>query len=276
MFKNKLNIINAVKNKIWTRYTSTSKVAKPEWDLLCGLCLERKPVISRPLSKLESDFKQMLQEIEIEKSKKSQHEIRHEMDIKRLEGLKKGKLSTEDIEKIIGQTATEVEDTGKKKLSAFVSASKITEADKENNMKSLDRKLDKHLLYLIKENIGQNMLWILPHDTVKKTESLRIAAERILREKCGVNIKAKFYGNAPCGVYKYKYPKIIREDSNSKIGAKIFFMKAQYLNGQIEESNIPNYIWASREELSKQLTHSYYKAINLFLIDDEYVNEEQI
>lgn len=37
---------------------------------------------------------------------------------------------------------------------------------------------------------------------------------------CGPDIKVQFYGNAPCGFYKYRYPKAVRGESGS-VGAKV-------------------------------------------------------
>lgn len=44
-------------------------------------------------------------------------------------------------------------------------------------------------------------------------------AERILKENCP-DVKANFLGNAPAGFYKYKYPKIVQNQSGV-IGAKV-------------------------------------------------------
>ena len=43
--------------------------------------------------------------------------------------------------------------------------------------------------------------------------------ERLVQETCGGDLKVKFMGNAPCGFYKYKYPKTIRKEGF--IGAKV-------------------------------------------------------
>lgn len=43
--------------------------------------------------------------------------------------------------------------------------------------------------------------------------------ERLVEETCGGDLKVKFLGNAPCGFYKYKYPKTVRKEGY--IGAKV-------------------------------------------------------
>lgn len=257
----------AVKRQIVSAKNVSSSTQPPEkWDLVCGLCLERKPIITRSPNDLEIRFSKMLKQIELEKSQKSEHELRHEVDARRAREFEKGKLSTEDIGTAVGQSAAEFEDMSVKELQAFEVAPRITEADEKNDIKSTERKLDKHLLYIIEENLGKDKFWLLPHDLVNEEETLRQAAERILSEKCGSKVHAKFYGNAPCGFYKYKYPINMRQKA---LGAKVFFMKAHYLKGSIEEKKVNDYSWASRDELRNLFHAPYHKAVSSFLIDDE-------
>lgn len=259
----------AVKRQIaFAKNVSSSTQPAEKWDIWCGLCLERKPVIARPLNDLEIRFSKMLQQIEVESSQKSEHEVRLETDSKRAQEFKKGKISTDDLDKAAGQSAAEFEDVSMKELQAFEGAPRITEADEKNDIKSTERKLDQHLLYLIQENLGKDKFWLLPYDLVKEEETLRQAAERILSEKCGSKVRARFLGNAPCGFYKYKYPVNMRQKA---FGAKVFFMKAQYLKGSVEEQNVKDYSWASRDELRDLLHVPYHKAVSSFLIDDESV-----
>ena len=43
-------------------------------------------------------------------------------------------------------------------------------------------------------------------------------AERVLQEKCGSEIKARFLGNAPVGFYKYKFAS---PGEDNTVGAKV-------------------------------------------------------
>lgn len=47
-------------------------------------------------------------------------------------------------------------------------------------------------------------------------------AQRILKNTCP-EVKAQFYGYAPAGFYKYKYPKNVQE-KNGSVGAKVKYM----------------------------------------------------
>lgn len=223
------------------------------------------------MNQLEISFMNMLKDLELENSMKSDHEMRLEADLRRASEFAKGKISTDDIDKALGQTALEFEDSSRKELSEFTVASRTTEADEKNDVKSTDRKLDQHLLYIVNSKLGKEQVWLVPQDLIKEEENLRTAAERILKEKFGEKVKARFLSNAPCGFYKYKYPKPIREREDVT-GAKVFFMKAQFLGGEVEESKVQSYNWATRNELRDKLNEKYYKAVRSFLIDDEPVD----
>jgi large subunit ribosomal protein L46 len=89
---------------------------------------------------------------------------------------------------------------------------------------------------------------------------------------CGVDLTVQFYGNAPCGVYKYKYPKrFLSSNEEGPVGAKVFFFKAQYIAGSLDYNKLKleEFKWLGREELMSSLSQGYYRNISQFLIDEE-------
>lgn len=94
----------------------------------------------------------------------------------------------------------------------------------------------------------------------------------------------QFYGNAPCGFYKYLYPKVVQKEVGS-VGAKvkfckiweillqskvllqIFFYIAKYRSGVISQENL-EYKWLDRQELHKELPAAYGHSVAQFLIDE--------
>jgi len=84
----------------------------------------------------------------------------------------------------------------------------------------------------------------------------------VLQDTCGANIKVKFYGNAPIGFYKYKYPKKLCEQGT--YGAKVFYFLAKHIDGDII-SNV-KYQWLDHDELEKILPNGIRESISQFML----------
>ncbi|XP_067002676.2 large ribosomal subunit protein mL46 [Anabrus simplex] len=240
-----------------------------KWDLLSAVCLERKPVVTSSLTSIEEKYRKLIQVLEYEQSLKSDHELRKELDKKKAILLKLGELSEAEAEQAMKQTAQDFEDASQEELLNFKLADRVTEADKQNDTKSLDRKLDQHLVLVVQEKVGNEYHWLLPQGVREEGETMRQAAERILKQKCGENLKSSFLGNAPCGFYKFRYPRTIQGE-NKPIGAKVFFFKAWHISGDIDynKSILKDYQWLCRKELSSTLHKEYGRSIQQFLIDE--------
>lgn len=238
-------------------------VQEKKWDLMTAICVERHPLITKLKSPIEEKFQDMLEQIEIENSMKSDHEIRFENEKKQQENLKKGLVEI-DQEKVATQTTQDIEDAGVAELENFKLTPRLTEADKQNIMTSLERKLDKSLVLLVQQKVGNNDYWLLPQGLREDGETLRQAAERVLQKTCGDNLKAKIYGNAPVGFYKYLYPKAARK--NGVHGAKIFYYLAKYEDGNVTEN--VKYQWLDRQEMEKNLPVEIRKSVSMFLIEE--------
>jgi len=235
-----------------------------KWDLYSAVALERRPLITRDLNELENKFNSFMKEVEFENSHKSDFEVRLESDKKREEDLKKGQLNI-DLDNVPQQTAQDFYDSATAELKAFKVSPRTT--PEENDLHSLNRHLDRHLLLIISEQIGNSPVWVLPQGKRLEGETMRQCAERVIKEKCGEGVDVGFYGNAPCGFYKYKYPKAVQKDT---VGAKVFFFKAKYLKGDLKKKDqVQDYQWATRQELSK-FPPEYAKSVNMFLINEEH------
>ncbi|KAJ8917129.1 hypothetical protein NQ315_012619 [Exocentrus adspersus] len=272
MIKNALRILQTPStSSVHFRNLSKAPSASPskpeKWDLLTAICVERKPALTPPLTDLEKEYKQYLQEVEYERSLKSDHEMKLEAEKKVLESLKAGE-TIEDLDVNLKQTAQDFADACVEELAQFKPADRLTEADRRNDLKSLQRKLDKHLVLVVQQRIGKEKHFLLPQGLRQDGESLRQTAERVLKENCGSDIQARIYGNAPCGFYKYKYPKDVRGGgSGGAVGAKVFFYFARYLNGRLPEKDV-DYKWLDRKELYKTLPAPYNRSVSEFLFDE--------
>ncbi|NWT35914.1 RM46 protein, partial [Rissa tridactyla] len=243
----------------------TAAAPRP-WRLFGAMCLLRLPRITQPLEKEEEEMAALMGQIELEKSQYSDHEIRK---LEEEEKLRRRKESMYDDDEAPGKTvimAQDLEDKWEQKLLRFKPAPRITDADKNNNRTSLNRKLDRNLMLLVKQKIGNQELWLLPQVEWQPGETLRSTAERAMATFLGDHIQAKILGNAPYGIYKYKFPRAIRTEDN--VGAKVFFFKAFLQSDDLPQAELKkDYLWVTKDELGDYLKSEYLKKVNRFLLD---------
>uniref|UniRef100_A0A182WID6 Large ribosomal subunit protein mL46 n=1 Tax=Anopheles minimus TaxID=112268 RepID=A0A182WID6_9DIPT len=260
------SILNATRlisaRTVATQATPAATQAEQKWDLYAGVLVERLPIVTKTLEPLEAKFKQMLDQIELEKSLKSNHELRKETEKQQLELLKAGKIDLDS--EALKQTAQDLEDAYNEEYARFKAAPRVTEADQKNDIQSLDRKLEETLVLLVEQKLGTKSHYLLPQGLHRKGESMRQTAERTLKEHCGDHLQVTFYGNAPVGFYKYKYPVDARTGAT---GAKVFFFRSvlKESSANIANNNIKHQ-WLSQEEMKNQLHQSYYQSVSQFLL----------
>lgn len=197
----------------------------------------------------------MLTQIEFENSLKCDHEMRKEREKIQAELLKKGEIDMDLDAESSKQTAQDFEDACNEEFSKFKLAPRTTEADKSNDIKSLNRKLDETLVFVVQQQLGKDKCFILPQAKWIQGETMRQTAERALKESSEGGIAAQFYGNAPCGFYKYKYPQKERAET---VGAKIFFFRAalrKHLQQQVDP--MLTFQWRTKNELDEVLKRPY-------------------
>ncbi|XP_064014168.1 large ribosomal subunit protein mL46 [Pogoniulus pusillus] len=162
--------------------------------------------------------------------------------------------------------AQDLEEKWEQKFLQFEAAPRVTDADKANTLTSLDRRLDSSLLLLVKQKVGKQELWLLPQAEWQPGETLRSTAERAMGTVLGEHIQAKVLGNAPHGIYKYKFPRAIRTEDN--VGAKVFFFKAFLQSSDLSQAELKeDYLWVAKDELGGYLKSEYLKKVNQFLLD---------
>lgn len=248
---------------------SVSSVAAGKWQIVGSACITRPPIVCPPMTPIEQQYSEMIASLEKENSLKSDHEIRIEQDRINAEVLKAGEADELDLEEASKQTAVEFEDACSEELKTFKSTYLDTVTQEIKDVKSIDRALERSLVLVVKQKIGSNQEWVFPHTPWQPGETLRQTCERLVQETCGEDLKVKFMGNAPCGFYKYKYPKAIRKEGF--IGAKIFFYKCQVRgrDGYVTPGpNIVEHQWLTQDELDSKFKQSYAKSISQFLISD--------
>ncbi|KAJ8301983.1 hypothetical protein KUTeg_020970 [Tegillarca granosa] len=135
-------------------------------------------------------------------------------------------------------------------------------ADKSGDMKTTDRKLDRKLILIVQQKLGNDLRWVLPFAYRDDGETMKETANKALVNSCGNGLESIILGNAPCGYFKYKIPK-------TADGVKMFFFKACYKGGNVKLSDpsIKDYKWVTHDELSEYMKPKYYKKINQFLFE---------
>ncbi|KAK8504151.1 hypothetical protein V6N13_132024 [Hibiscus sabdariffa] len=130
----------------------------------------------------------------------------------------------------------------------YVPAPRITEADKTNDRKSLQRALDRRLYLLLYGNSNGapngEPVWHFPEKVYDSEETLRKCAESALESVLGDLSHTYFVGNAPMGHM------VIEQKEDVPEPYKRFFFKSQVID--TNEFNIrkcEDFVWVTKDEL---------------------------
>ncbi|KAI1102812.1 39S mitochondrial ribosomal protein L46-domain-containing protein [Jackrogersella minutella] len=144
---------------------------------------------------------------------------------------------------------------------------RITEADKKNDVRRLDRKLDQTLYLIVKGSDGK---WQFPTEVMPTTEALHETAARALASAAGVNMNTWIVGRAPVAhlVVQHEF----NEDSSIKRrGEKIFFMKGRIMAGQVDlkgnKMGLEDFNWLTKGELKEKLPFEYFRSVRNTMAD---------
>ncbi|KAF9103892.1 54S ribosomal protein L17 mitochondrial [Mortierella sp. GBA35] len=148
---------------------------------------------------------------------------------------------------------------------------RITDADRKNDVRSLERALARTLYLIVKKPRDQHA-WQFPQGGVRVCENLQEATGRELTEECGSNMDLWFVGRVPVGHYQYNFPSdfVAKSESGAAIkGAKVFFMKAHIFAGQVQVDNkeIVDFAWVTKQEMKDYVAPEYYEAVKDMLSD---------
>ncbi|KAI2789479.1 hypothetical protein POX_d04970 [Penicillium oxalicum] len=148
--------------------------------------------------------------------------------------------------------------------------SRVTEADKKGDQRSLNRLLSRTLYLLVQSKEGY---WKFPSMPIQKDETLREAAERTLAQTAGVNMNTWMVGFHPAGhhVYTNRKPHVDQATGAVTHGEKTFFMKTRIMAGQADLSSsaeqLKDFKWLSKEEIPKYVLPQYYSHVKNMLAD---------
>lgn len=132
----------------------------------------------------------------------------------------------------------------------YVPAPRVTEADKTNDKKSLQRALDRRLYLLIYGHTygaaGEEPVWHFPEKVYESEGTLRKCAESALNSVIGDLSNTYFVGNAPMG-HMIMPPK---ENDKERSTLKRFIFKSQVIaTNKFDIKKGKDFVWVTKGEL---------------------------
>ncbi|CAL1408152.1 unnamed protein product [Linum trigynum] len=131
----------------------------------------------------------------------------------------------------------------------YVPAPRITEADKANDRKSLNRALDRRLYLLLYGKLhgssDDKPVWHFPQKVYDTEDTLRKCAETALQSVLGDLSHTYFVGNAPMG-----HLVVQPAEKAPDHGYKQFFFKSQVIaTNKFKIGKCQDFVWVTKDEL---------------------------
>ncbi|KAI8579059.1 hypothetical protein K450DRAFT_243658 [Umbelopsis ramanniana AG] len=260
-----------------TSIQARAPLVSSNYRIASGIVLSRTPQITRdstPFEKAYFDYSEKLERqsaiplpADFYFKKGSLAERRWKEDeAARMKAMADPKLS---LSEAVKETQVKQEDADvTTQMNKFETGSRLSEADKKNDIKSLNRALQRTLYLIVKKPRDQHA-WQFPQGAVEEGEYLHDAAERELEEECGKNMDVWFVGRQPVGHYAYKFPEDHVAKYPGATGAKVFFMKAHVFAGQCNPDNkeVVDFAWVTKDELPNYVSPEYFNAVKDMLSD---------
>lgn len=235
------------------------------WQLHTSVCLERRPLIAAKLHPQEQTYLSYLEKLELRNSLLSDHEMRDLRDrIPSTARETEGDTSDQDVI----QLAADFEEDCSKELAAFQPNIVDTDAESYEDRHSIKRHPDRNVFLAVRQKFGSSYHWVFPLQQLITGHSLRQTVESTIRKSIGSEC-FHVMGNAPSGVYQYKYPADVR-DLTGFDGAKVFFFRAYVTSHDCPvDGDVEDYMWATRSELKTECHPRYYGTIRKFILSDD-------
>ena len=147
------------------------------WRVVAAICVQRMPTLGREKTALELQFQEMKDQVRMEKSKLSDHEL-EEVEFEKLKKVRVQKAQDEQIAEPTGTSEKnddessafeDLQESRELELQEFQPANRETEADRLGDMRSLNRKLDR-MLYLLVKKPREEYAWQMPQGGVEGEE----------------------------------------------------------------------------------------------------------
>mmetsp|Transcript_6187 Transcript_6187/g.12135 ORF Transcript_6187/g.12135 Transcript_6187/m.12135 type:complete len:277 (-) Transcript_6187:1092-1922(-) len=146
----------------------------------------------------------------------------------------------------------------------FTPASRVTEADRTNDRKSLNRRLDKKLYFILRRT--ETSAWQFPQRIARESETMRQSAEMALQVIVGTEPWTYFIGNAPIAHLVHVYPEAYQKE-NDVYGVKIFFYRSNLIEGKVDSIRQGHdFLWVTKDEIDEYFGTEYLAAVRRALV----------
>lgn len=239
-----------------------------------GIVLCRSPIITRELSEFEKAFYAYQRHLKSRLSSPFPTDFyftKGSLASKRWLAGEEERLRANDLVSTTSQSSVDTGDiTGEQRelqneedIASSVAMSRTTEADRKNDQKSLDRKLDRTLYLLLKKPRAEHA-WQFPQGLTGAGEVLHESTSRVLATLAGKDMNTWTVGRVPIGVMSYAFAK----PDMGHNGNKVYFLKSRIFAGQCKPqkgANIEDFGWFTREEVEEKVDPAYWKSISSML-----------
>jgi large subunit ribosomal protein L46 len=137
----------------------------------------------------------------------------------------------------------------------FTPSPRETEADKNGNIQTLNRRLKTRVYLSVRRN--DDIGWHLPTVVLKDSETFLDGANRAVKYVAGEDLVLRCLSNCPMGVHVLEYNDEEKERNIGLFGEKTFFLRVQYESGDVgrdEMKQMDNWGWLTREEMVEKIT----------------------
>ncbi|KAK8065797.1 mitochondrial ribosomal protein [Apiospora hydei] len=278
---------------------------KAEYRIRSSIILSRAPLLTRPLTPFENAFFFYQKRLNERLTTEFRHSMFFKKDTAadldwRIKLEERGGLVAKELgryyakgrnawndELLVGSTLSDenriretllkdaemrvTEDGEKAKPDEIVPVEKpqprITESDKKNDVRKLDRKLDQTLYLVVQKASGE---WQFPTDDMSTEENLHQSAQRVLDAAAGPNMNTWIVGRVPVAHHVVQ-PKFKEDTSLAAKGEKTFFLKGRIMAGQadVKENTLgyKDFKWLTKDELKELFPTPYFKSVRNMMAD---------
>ncbi|KAI2626630.1 39S mitochondrial ribosomal protein L46-domain-containing protein [Hypoxylon sp. NC1633] len=283
----------------------TKEVQRAEYRIKGGIILTRAPLLTRPLTPFENAFYFYQKRLNERLVLPFRHTLFFKKDTAtdldwRIKFEERGRIAAKELgryyakgrnawndELLVGSTLSSeerlreilikdaefrvTEDGEEAKPDEIVPVERpmdrITEADKTNDVRRLDRKLDSTLYLVVQGGDGK---WQFPAEDVPTDEHLHQTAARALEFAAGVNMNTWLVGRVPVAHFVTQ-PQFNEDTSLKQKGEKVFFIKGRIMAGQANLKNnrlgLQDFNWLTKDELRAKLPYEYFRSVRNMMAD---------